>query len=35
MNLTETDINIRNWVDSGQDKDCWRALVNAWNLRTP
>ena len=22
-------INTRNWVDSTQSRDCWRALVNA------
>ena len=29
MNLKEIGINTRNWVDSAQDRDYWRAL----NLR--
>ena len=29
MDLKEIGINMRNWVDSAQDKDYWRALVNA------
>ena len=29
MNLKEISINARNWVDSTQDRDYWRALVNA------
>ena len=34
MDLKEIGINTRNWVDSAQDRDCWRALVNvALNLR--
>ena len=34
MDLEEIDINTRNWVDSAQDRDYWRALVNAaLNLR--
>jgi len=34
MNLKEIYINTRNWVDSAQDRDYWRALVNAaLNLR--
>ena len=36
MNLKEIGINTRNWVDSTQDRDYWRALVNAaLNLRVP
>ena len=36
MDLEETGINTRNWVDSTQDRDYWRALVNAaLNLRVP
>ena len=34
MNLEEIGINTRNWVYSAQDRDYWRALVNAaLNLR--
>ena len=29
MDLKEIGINMRNWVDSAQDRDYWRALVNA------
>ena len=36
MDLEEIGINAGNWVDSAQDKDYWRALVNAaLNLRVP
>ena len=36
MNLEEIGINAGNWVDSAQDRDYWRALVNAaLNLRVP
>jgi len=36
MNLGEIGINASNWVDSPQDRDYWRALVNAaLNLRIP
>ena len=36
MELKEIGINTMNWVDSAQDKDYWRALVNAvLNLRIP
>ena len=34
MDLIEIGINTRNWADSVQDRDYWRALVNAaLNLR--
>ena len=34
MDVKEMGINTRNWVDSAQDRDYWRALVNwALNLR--
>ena len=34
--LKELDINTRNWVDSDQDRDYWRALVKmTLNLRVP
>ena len=34
MELQEIFVNMRNWIDSAQDKDCWSALVNAaFNLR--
>ena len=29
MDLKEIGINTRNWVDSAQDRDYWRALLNA------
>ena len=29
MNLKEIGVITRNWVDSAQDRDYWRALVNA------
>ena len=36
MNLKEIGINTRNWVDSAQDRDYWRALVVAApNLQIP
>ena len=36
MDLEEIGINVGNWVDSAQDRDYWRALVNAaLNLRVP
>ena len=36
MDLEEIGINAGNWVDSAQDVDYWKALVNAaLNLRVP
>jgi hypothetical protein len=36
MGLKEIGINARNWVDSAQDRDYWRVVVNAaLNLRAP
>ena len=36
MDLEEIGINACNWVDSAQDRDYWKALVNsALNLRVP
>ena len=36
MHFEEIGINARNWVDSAQDRDYWRALVNAaLNFRVP
>ena len=36
IDLKEIGINTRNWVDTAQDIDYWRALVNAaLNLRDP
>ena len=36
MDLKEIGINTKSWVDSAQDRDNWRALVNAaFNLRDP
>ena len=29
MDLKEIVINTRNWIDSAQDRDYWRTLVNA------
>ena len=29
MDLEEIGINAENWVDSAQDREYWRALVNA------
>ena len=34
MDCKEIDINTRNWFDLAQDRNYWRALVNAaFNLR--
>ena len=36
MDLEEISINAGNWVDSAQDRNYWRALVNAaLKLRVP
>jgi hypothetical protein len=36
MDLKEVGIHRRNWVNSSQDRDYWRALVNAaFNLHIP
>ena len=36
MDLEEIGMNVGNWVDSAQDMNYWRALVNAaLNLRVP
>ena len=36
MDLKEIGINTRNWVNLAQDRDYWRALVNAeLNIRVP
>ena len=36
MDLREIGISTRNWVDSAQDRNYWRALVNAvLNLQVP
>ena len=36
MDLQEIGVNAENWVDSAQDRNCWRSLVNAaLNLRVP
>jgi hypothetical protein len=36
MDLEEMSINAGNWVDLGQDRDYWRAPMNAaLDLRVP
>ena len=36
MDHKEMGINTKNWIDSAQDRDYWRALVNApFNLQDP
>ena len=36
IDLEEIGINAGNWVDSAQDRNYWRTLVNvALNLRVP
>ena len=32
LDLKEIGINTKNWVDSAQDRDYWRALVNAGSI---
>ena len=36
MDLEEIGINVWNWIGSAQDRDYWRAFMNAaLNLRVP
>ena len=38
VDLQEIGVNTRNWIDSAQDNDYWRALfklLSALNLRVP
>ena len=35
MDLKEIGINAGNWVDSAQDRNYWRALVNAALIHKP
>ena len=36
MDLEEIGVNVGNWVDSAQDRNYWRALVNvALTLQVP
>ena len=35
MDLEEIGINAGNWVESAQDRNYWRTLVNALSLRVP
>ena len=36
MNLEEIGISVGSWVDSAQDRNYWRVIVNAaLNLRVP
>ena len=36
MDLKEIGVNTWSWVDSAQDRDHWKALVNATsNLQVP
>jgi hypothetical protein len=29
MDLKETDVDVRNWIDLSQGRDYWRVFVNA------
>ena len=29
MDIKEIGVSVRSWIDSAQDRDYWRALVNA------
>jgi hypothetical protein len=36
INLKEIGVDIKSWIDSTQDRDYWRSLVNATlNPRVP
>ena len=35
FDLEEIDINMKNWVDSAQDKNYWKALLSEAYLRIP
>ena len=36
VDLKETGINMRNWINVAQDRDYWKAVVNvALNLQVP
>ena len=35
MDLIEIGMSVRSWIDSAQDRDYWKVLVNALNIRVP